>query len=391
MTDLVEQKLAEFADSAAVPPLDVFELQLRANARSRRRRLGAAAAAAVVIAASGLLAPAAWIALRTDRSTQTASTMRGPAVPNEARLREVMASAGLPIRAVRSCCAGPIRRPDSTDPGLLPYVTLPWGADNRTMTAPELSNGSSEPVRVTWATVDPPLSDAEADRLARGLWPPDPDPVPDPHATRVGTPIDAANVRSVVYAYNGQLHAWAWSNDGGFAFLTAPGTPDAAPLATKLQQAARDLIRDDGGSSTSPGVEPPASGVTSANPPPNTLRWPYSGLRVPLEGRDTIDTRAYDAWANAAGLRPSEIAAGGPLWVGTLPDHQTVVVVQSWKLSGGPTHTVTYAEGPGTPGRIISDLVLDPAPSQFTVDVPGPRSAWKITLRQSGVQVAQAP
>ena len=242
MTDLVEQKLAEFADSATVPPLDVAGLRARANARSRRRRIGAAAAGAVVIAAGGLVAPAAWTALRTDPSTQTASTLRAAAVPNEARLREVMASVGLPIRAVRSCCAGPVRRPDSTDPGSLPYVTLPWGADNRTMTAPELSNGPSEAVRVTWATVDPPLSDAEADRLARGLWPPDPNPVPDPHATEVGAPVDAANVRSAVYAYGGQLHAWAWNDDGGFAFLTAAGSPGDAPLAAKLQNAARDLI-----------------------------------------------------------------------------------------------------------------------------------------------------
>jgi hypothetical protein len=48
---------------------------------------------------------------------------------------------------------------------------------------------------------------------------------------------------------------------------------------------------------------------------------------------------------------------------------------------------VTYGEGLGTQGRIINDLVLDHAPEQFTVEVPGPHSPWKITVRQSGVQV----
>jgi hypothetical protein len=144
-----------------------------------------------------------------------------------------------------------------------------------------------------------------------------------------------------------------------------------------------------GGPDTSPSSEPRASGVTPATPPPNTLRWAYSG-RVPTEGTGTIDTRAYTAWAKTLGRLPAEVGAAGPLWAGTLPDHETVVVVQAWTLSGGPTHTVTYAEGTGTAGRIVSDVVLTPT-SEFTVTVPGPRSTWRITLRPTGAQITLAP
>jgi hypothetical protein len=154
---------------------------------------------------------------------------------------------------------------------------------------------------------------------------------------------------------------------------------------------ARTSVPAVGGSSTSPSAESPASGVGAASPPSNTLSWAYSGLRVPLEGSDTIDTRAYSAWAKASGRLPGEVGAAGALWVGKLPDSQTVAVVQAWPFSGGPTHTITYAVGPTSGGRIVSDLVLDPALAQFTVTVPGPRSRWQITLRPSGAQVTQAP
>jgi hypothetical protein len=144
-----------------------------------------------------------------------------------------------------------------------------------------------------------------------------------------------------------------------------------------------------GGPSTPPSTATPTGGVVPATPPPNTLRWAYSGLDVPQEGRDTLDGRAYGAWARANGRVPSEVGAAGALWIGTLPGDQTVVVVQAWVLSGGPTHTISYAESPGSGGRIVSDLVLDAATAQFAVTIPGPTTTWHITLRQTGVQITR--
>jgi hypothetical protein len=230
--------------------------------------------------------------------------------------------------------------------------------------------------------------------LGDAAGPPEADATVERRTTVAGAPATVYVVRS---AAGPDRRSVVWMTGGQtVAVESSRLSPAVGPVVTdELLRVAAGLapscgVRHGCGEQSLAGAQPPASGVTSANPPPNTLLWPYSG-RFPMEGRDTIDTRAYTAWAKAIGRLPAEVGAAGPLWAGTLPDDETVVVVQAWTLSGGPTHTVTYAEGTGSAGRIVSDLVLNPASDQFTVTVPGPRSRWHIMLRPSGVQITKAP
>jgi hypothetical protein len=230
--------------------------------------------------------------------------------------------------------------------------------------------------------------------LGDAAGPPEPDAAVERRATVAGA---AATVYVVRSAAGPDRRTVVWTTGGRtVAVESSRLSPVIGPATTdELMRTAAGLTpicgtRQGCRLQDVAGAPPSARGVTPANPPPNTLRWVYSG-RIPMDGRDTIDTRAYTAWAKAIGRPPAEIGSVGALWAGTLPDDETVVVVQAWTLSGGNTHTITYAEGTGSAGRIVSDLVLNPASDEFTVTVAGPRSRWRILLRSSGVQIAKVP
>ncbi|MCW2573880.1 MAG: hypothetical protein JWO88_3938 [Frankiales bacterium] len=230
--------------------------------------------------------------------------------------------------------------------------------------------------------------------LGDAAGPPQPDATVERRATVAGAAATVYVVRSTA---GPDRRTVVWTTGGQTVAVESSRLSQAiGPAATdELMLVAAGLTSSCGtrhgcGVQDLAGTQRPTSGVTPATPPPNTLRWAYSG-RLPTDGRDTIDTRAYAAWAKAVGRLPAEIGAAGPLWAGTLPDDDTVVVVQAWTLSGGQTHTITYAEGTGSAGRIVSDLVLNPASDQFTVTVPGPRTTWRIVLRPSGAHITKGP
>lgn len=150
--------------------------------------------------------------------------------------------------------------------------------------------------------------------------------------------------------------------------------------------------------STPPGLQtaPPSTpsirsgGVTLAEPPPNALHWPYTGTTsIRFEGRATLDVLAYKAFAKALRLADDQVAAGGPIWAGVLPDGQRLAVVQTWMLGSAVTHTVAYVDRVGRPGRIVGDLTLAADTKAFTVVVPAQRP-WRVTFRRVGAQIRPA-
>lgn len=132
------------------------------------------------------------------------------------------------------------------------------------------------------------------------------------------------------------------------------------------------------------------SGGGPAYPPPNILRWPYTGsTSFKFEGRTTLDSLAYKAFARAKRLEEDQVVAGGPIWAGVVHDGQRLVVVQTWSLEGGPTHTVIYADRVGGAGHIVGDLTLAADTKAFTVLVPG-RRPWRVIFRRGGAQIRPA-
>lgn len=130
--------------------------------------------------------------------------------------------------------------------------------------------------------------------------------------------------------------------------------------------------------------------MTLVEAPPNALHWPYTGsASIRLEGRTTLDTLAYKAFAKIHGLAQNQVAAGGPIWAGVLPDGQRLAVVQTWMLGSGVAHTVAYADGVGPSGRVVGDLTLAAGASAFTIVVPAQR-AWRVTFRRGGAQIRPA-
>lgn len=131
-------------------------------------------------------------------------------------------------------------------------------------------------------------------------------------------------------------------------------------------------------------------GVTLANPPPNALRWAYSGsTSIVFEGRTTVDALAYKAFARSQRLADDQVGSGGPIWAGVLPDGLRLTVVETWMLGSGVTHTVAYADRVGRPGHIVGDLILAADTKTFTVIVPAQRP-WRVTFRRSGPQIGPA-
>jgi hypothetical protein len=126
-------------------------------------------------------------------------------------------------------------------------------------------------------------------------------------------------------------------------------------------------------------------GISPANPPANSLDWRYIGT-LPVEGRHTIDARAYDAWAHTQHLTPDQAGAGGALWSGRVPGGANAAVVQVWALSGGPMHVVGYFELRGV-GRVVDDLVLKAGTRSFTERV-SLSPVQRVTLDGSAARIS---
>jgi hypothetical protein len=248
MTAQAHDRLADLADTVLVRPVDVIALRRTAVRRTYRARAAAAlVTAAAVVAAVTVVGTVAGS--RTDSPVADDLSQRTAVVPSEQRLREVLAAADPPVGVgdVRFCCQGPIRRPDSKNLGTEPYTTLPFGRDDRVSVYPELVMLPSpgEDLQVNWSVVNPPMTDDEAADLARGVVPPDPDPAPVPVSHRLVNDT-ADGIRSVVYAYafadEDRLSAAAWSADGGYVRLSAPGGAADTARAEWMNGIARALI-----------------------------------------------------------------------------------------------------------------------------------------------------
>lgn len=191
-------------------------------------------ASSVVLAATAACGSGSVLAAPPESPTATAAAE--PTVPSEARVREVLAAAQPPDEPG----PGPF---DTAPAGSLGYNTSVLGADGRVRTHQSLATTSRQGVRVIWQTVRPTLDDAEADRIARGITPPDPDPVSPPAATRVPlSPTDGNEPRSLAYLYSGQVHVLTWTADGGVVLTATPTSGDAPSDAARLDQLARHLL-----------------------------------------------------------------------------------------------------------------------------------------------------
>jgi hypothetical protein len=106
--------------------------------------------------------------------------------------------------------------------------------------------------------------------------------------------------------------------------------------------------------------------------PPNAIQWAYRGTLM-LEGRDTVDIRAYRAWHAAHGVtEPGSGAPVLPLWSGQIVSASVFVFETGTNVNNQPTPFVAlYVEQAGV-GRILADDVPPlnvPALSwTFTVD-----------------------
>lgn len=229
----IETGLRDLAADVAVPPLDLRALHRTADRQALRQRLLGAALAVALLGGAGGVA----VALHDPRAADRLDTAAPPptvgraAAPSAERLRQVLRDAfpGLPAPAVDVLPAGPLGPGSSV-----------FGAPGRTLTADGVFTSPTSSVRALWYAVDLPLADEEADARARGVYPPDPDPLPAPEATRFDLGYDAGEVRTAVYAWDGRVTALSWSSAGGIVQVQVQGT-DAA-LARGAGDATRALL-----------------------------------------------------------------------------------------------------------------------------------------------------
>lgn len=217
-----EDLLESLADRVHIPALEMRTLAAAARRRQRRR-------AAVGAAAVGLASLVVVVSLARVDAGPTGGGLAepgpAPAVPSDARLRAVLREAQPPATAVSKFLP----------PGPVLYNTSPWGADGRTRTSAALyavaTTSAPDHVSVNWETVDPPLDADEADRVARGITPPDPDPLPPPDASPVPLATERQGPVSLrAYEHDGQVFVFAWSADGGLVLIRA--APGSAPSRT---------------------------------------------------------------------------------------------------------------------------------------------------------------
>ncbi len=158
---------------------------------------------------------------------------------------------------------------------------------------------------------------------------------------------------------------------GGFAFTRGSGPPrTGVPAAT-----------------TEPVSTIPDTGVTTGSYAPNEITWAYRGSLM-LEGHDTIDAKAYAAWAAAHDVAPSETGVA-PLWSGTIGGADVFVFEQGTSASGGsPTAFVgTYVDD-GNGGALISDQRPDAGISALSETMVIGGGVYTLVLGPSGTTVA---
>jgi hypothetical protein len=127
-------------------------------------------------------------------------------------------------------------------PGSSPYY-----APGRSLVADELwfldaHTGDGNTLTVHWYLLDPAITDQEADRYARGIFPPDPDPIPAPTAVRLLTGHDNTGpLKSLLYTYDSRIVSYAWSTSGALVTATVTGGSGDLSRAHSLDELTRRL------------------------------------------------------------------------------------------------------------------------------------------------------
>jgi hypothetical protein len=140
----------------------------------------------------------------------------------------------------------------------------------------------------------------------------------------------------------------------------------------------------------------PRSTVTRTGPvvyptiPANAIQWGYRGTLM-LEGRDTIDLRAYKVW-HAAHPVPTEGDYGPvlPLWSGQVGSAAVFVFETGTDINFQPTPFVAvYVEQAGT-GKLIADDVpaLNVPALSWTFGVDG--LTYTLVLAPSGATISSS-